>query len=161
LSIDNPSVWVYTVYNDKQNELRRNQMKINLELTHSKTIKIDENDSLTIHEIEMKAPGSNALEAVPTVLSQIDGLDFGTIDISSAKLTDTEAIQIETAYSGHRSNARNIIVAAAERIVTDHNIRSTGKQMASRYDGRDVVTGKGFKAGEMIVWSSKFGCVKA
>jgi len=122
---------------------------------------LTEDDLTAMYEMELKTNTSNAIEATPIVLAQIEGVDFGSIDVSAAKLSDIEAIQIETAYSGKWNSAGAIIVAAANRMLLDHNIRSTGKQMASKFDGKDVVTGKKFQAGEMIVWSGKFGCTKA
>lgn len=95
---------------------------------------------------------------------------FAGIDTSAAKITPQVAIgMMETMIPEINRVPASVVAArrfgylksAAQWIIKDHLIRSTGREMVSRYDGTDAITADTFSAGTEIIWSRKHGAVVA
>jgi len=99
---------------------------------------------------------------LPTTFEIVD------VDISAAQLTPAAAMQIVSDYEWVRNlssyalaqTRSNLVRMAAEMVVTDHTIRSTGREMVSKYAGKDALTGERFPAGTPIIYS-RTGCLVA
>jgi len=95
---------------------------------------------------------------------------FAGINTSAAKITPQAAIEmIETMIPEIGRVPASVVAArrfdylksAARWIIKDHEIRSTGREMVSRYPGTDAITGDDFDAGATIVYSRKHGTLVA
>ncbi len=94
---------------------------------------------------------------------------FVEIDTSAAKLTPEAALDIVkgdplvTRLPAIVQEARKFdyLRDAARMVITDHQIRSTGREMTSRYPGTDAITGDEFSAGTVIIYSRKHGAMVA
>jgi hypothetical protein len=95
---------------------------------------------------------------------------FTGIDTSAAKITPQVAIgMIETMIPEIKRVPASVVAArrldylksAARWVIKDHLIRSTGREMISRYSGKDAITGDGFDAGATIIYSRKHGTLIA
>lgn len=73
-------------------------------------------------------------------------------DTSNAKITPEQALAI-TQAAQYSSPIRQYKDAAA-LVQYDHVIRTNGKEMESKFDGTDAVTGEAFQAGTKIIFFS-------
>lgn len=75
--------------------------------------------------------------------------EIAGVDTGSAKVTPEQAlVYAKASYQ----TQKQLFKDAAGLVLYDHVVRSNGKEMESKFDGTDAVTGEAFKAGTKIIF---------
>lgn len=79
--------------------------------------------------------------------------DIVGVEVSNAKITPEKALEIALSTTAAQYlTMKQKVKEAASNVVYDHIIRTSGKEMESKFDGSDAITGQTFAAGTKIIF---------